>query len=153
MARTTLATQADEAGETPAPTPAPQPAPPQVVLSMARIGMIMRIITLAFLILSVSLLASNSTTIRLDDNSTTTIHFNDIYAYRSVLFQLLLVAELNCIWLWIEIKYWLLQVCIGQWRDRIVLHLLALAFFNPASEIRNALPQPSQIAYVRLSWR
>ncbi|XP_047965866.1 CASP-like protein 4D1 [Salvia hispanica] len=86
MARTSLSTEADEAPQTPPPqTPAPPPPPPQPpLLSMARIAIIMRMITLVFLVLSVSLLASNSTTIRVGD-STTTVHFNDIYAYRYAL--------------------------------------------------------------------
>ncbi|XP_057777679.1 CASP-like protein 4D1 [Salvia miltiorrhiza] len=89
MARTNHSTQVDEAAQTPPqhetpPPPPPPPPPPVPLLSMARIGLIMRIITLAFLILSVSLLASNSTTIRVGD-STTTLHFNDIYSYRYAL--------------------------------------------------------------------
>lgn len=87
MARTSLSTEADEAPQTlPPQTPAPPPPPP--LLSMARIAIIMRMITLVFLVLSVSLLASNSTTVRVGE-STTTVHFNDIRAYRSVLLLVL----------------------------------------------------------------
>lgn len=78
MARTTLpAAQADEAQA---------PAESQTTTTaarMARIGVIVRLITLAFLILTVSLLASNSTTVAAY-NITITAHFNDIYAYRFV---------------------------------------------------------------------
>ncbi|KAH6790356.1 hypothetical protein C2S51_005362 [Perilla frutescens var. frutescens] len=41
-------------------------------------------ISLAFLVLSISLLASNSTTIRFND-ITATYHYNDVYAYRYAL--------------------------------------------------------------------
>ncbi|XP_057777680.1 CASP-like protein 4D1 [Salvia miltiorrhiza] len=77
MARITLPAP-DEAAQ----TPAAETPPP--LLSIARIAMLVRIITLVFLVLTVSLLGSNSTTIKLPD-STSTFDLNDVYAYQYAL--------------------------------------------------------------------
>ncbi|KAI3453218.1 hypothetical protein Pfo_009881 [Paulownia fortunei] len=76
MSRTTLPTQPDEAQAQTSSTSSSL---------MPMIALIVRLITLASLIVSTSLLASNSTTVRSYYNVEVIVHFNDIYAYRYAL--------------------------------------------------------------------
>ncbi|XP_012845999.1 PREDICTED: CASP-like protein 4D1 [Erythranthe guttata] len=118
-----------------------QAAPPaslnlSLSLSLPIIALVVRIITLVCLILSISLMASNSTSIRIDtvdltpSNSTTffgfdgndydrveviSIRFNDIYAYRMNIYRYgLSTAVIGMAYTLLQLGYSIYQVMSGK---------------------------------------